>query len=67
MIMPWSNSRRGIKQIMVITGPEHMGAIVQLLGSERFCCQFTYRVQDKPAASRELGLCEALSPATTAA
>ena len=38
----------GITRILVVTGTEHMGAIVQLLGSGRdFGCEFTYRVQDE--------------------
>ncbi len=51
----------GIRDIMVITGPEHMGAIVQLLGSGKdFACRFTYRVQDEAGGiAQALGLCEA--------
>jgi glucose-1-phosphate thymidylyltransferase len=38
-----------IKEIMIITGIEHCGAIMSLLGSgEQFGCSFTYKVQDKP-------------------
>ena len=38
----------GIDQILVVTGVEHMGDVVGLLGSGRdFGCQFTYRVQDE--------------------
>ncbi|MCX7016318.1 MAG: sugar phosphate nucleotidyltransferase, partial [Candidatus Sumerlaeota bacterium] len=38
----------GIRHILVVTGVEHMGSIVGLLGSGReFDCQFTYRVQDE--------------------
>lgn len=49
----------GIKEIIVITGPEHMGAIVTLLGSGKdFGCQFTYRVQDEAGGiAQALGLC----------
>tara|TARA_Y100000310_G_scaffold274378_1_gene290359 strand:+ start:4994 stop:5812 length:819 start_codon:yes stop_codon:yes gene_type:complete len=37
-----------IKDILVITSTEHMGDIVNLLGSgEEFGCEFTYRVQKK--------------------
>lgn len=37
----------GIEDILVVTGPEHMGHIVNLLGSGRqWDVQFTYRVQD---------------------
>lgn len=36
----------GIEQIMIVTGAEHMGDVVSLLGSGRaFGCQFTYKVQ----------------------
>jgi len=39
----------GIRDIMVITGTEHMGHIVSLLGSgESFNCNLTYRVQERP-------------------
>ena len=38
----------GIQKICIVTGTEHMGAVVQLLGSGReFGCEFTYRVQDE--------------------
>ncbi|MCR4318422.1 MAG: sugar phosphate nucleotidyltransferase [Planctomycetes bacterium] len=38
----------GIVDILIVTGPEHMGDFVNLLGSGRnFDCQFTYRVQDE--------------------
>ena len=37
----------GIVDILIVTGVEHMGDIVRLLGSgSEFGCQFTYRVQD---------------------
>ena len=51
----------GITEIMVITGPEHMGAIVTLLGSGKdFGCHFTYRVQDEAGGiAQALGLCTA--------
>jgi glucose-1-phosphate thymidylyltransferase len=50
----------GIKNVMVITGPEHMGAIVNLLGSGReYGCKTTYRVQDEAGGiAQALGLCE---------
>jgi len=50
----------GIDQILVVTGVEHMGDVVGLLGSGRsFGCQFTYRVQDKAGGIAEaLGLAE---------
>ncbi len=38
----------GIREILVVTGVEHMGDVVNLLGSGReFDCEFTYRVQDE--------------------
>ena len=37
-----------IKDILIVTGKEHMGDVVQLLGSGAdFGCHFTYRVQDE--------------------
>jgi len=48
-----------VRDIMVITGPEHMGAIVTLLGSGKdYGCRFTYRVQDEAGGiAQALGLC----------
>jgi len=38
----------GVKDILIVTGVEHMGDIVNLLGSGKdFKCHFTYRVQDE--------------------
>lgn len=38
----------GVKQILIVTGIEHMGDVVGLLGSgKEFDCQFTYKVQDQ--------------------
>ena len=38
----------GIEEVLIVTGPEHMGHVVQLLGSGKdFNAQFTYRVQDE--------------------
>jgi glucose-1-phosphate thymidylyltransferase len=38
----------GIQEILVVTGVEHMGDVVGLLGSGRqFGCRFTYKVQDE--------------------
>lgn len=40
----------GIKDILVITGGEHLGAFLEFLGSgSNFGCRITYKVQDKPA------------------
>jgi glucose-1-phosphate thymidylyltransferase len=39
----------GITEIMLVTGPEHMGAFATLLGSGKaYGCQMTYRIQDEP-------------------
>ncbi len=47
----------GIKEILVVTGTEHMGDVVSLLGSGKdFGCNFTYKVQDEPK-----GIANALS------
>ena len=38
----------GIDEILIVTGVEHMGDVVSLLGSGRdFGCRFTYKVQDE--------------------
>lgn len=48
----------GIKDILIVTGTEHMGAMVSLLGSGKmFGADFTYRVQDEPGGiAQALGL-----------
>ncbi len=47
----------GIKEIMIVSGPEHSGHFSKLLGSgEEFNCKLTYKVQDKP-----LGIAHAIS------
>lgn len=50
----------GITNIIVITGKEHMGDIVNFLGSgDGFGVSFTYRVQEKAGGiAQALGLCE---------
>lgn len=50
----------GIEQVAVVTSPEHMGDVVNLLGSGRtFGLDITYRVQDKPGGiAQAMGLCE---------
>lgn len=50
----------GIKEILIVTGVEHMGDVVGLLGSGKdFGCQFTYRVQDEAGGiAQALGLAE---------
>lgn len=38
----------GIEEILIVTGVEHMGDVVSLLGSgTNFGCRFTYKVQDE--------------------
>jgi glucose-1-phosphate thymidylyltransferase len=38
----------GLSEILIVTGVEHMGDVVTLLGSGReFGCRFTYKVQDE--------------------
>jgi glucose-1-phosphate thymidylyltransferase len=38
----------GIQEILIVTGIEHMGDVVSLLGSgSNFGCRFTYKVQDQ--------------------
>ena len=48
----------GIRDICIVTGTEHMGDVVGLLGSGYdFDCEFTYRVQDRAGGIAEaLGL-----------
>lgn len=50
----------GIHDIMVITSTEHMGHVINSLGSgKRFHCEFTYRVQEQALGiAHGLGLCE---------
>ncbi len=50
-----------ITDILIVTGREHMGEVVNLLGSgSEFDVQFTYKVQDKAGGiAQALGLCEA--------
>ena len=47
----------GIEEILIVTGVEHMGDVVSLLGSgKEFGCRFTYKVQDEAG-----GIAEALA------
>jgi len=47
----------GIKEILIVTGVDHMGDVVNLLGSGKdFGCRFTYKVQDEAG-----GIAQALS------
>ncbi|KOR93079.1 sugar phosphate nucleotidyltransferase [Geobacillus stearothermophilus] len=49
-----------ITDILIVTGREHMGDVVNLLGSgSEFDVQFTYKVQDQAGGiAQALGLCE---------
>ena len=53
----------GIKEILVVTGVEHMGDVVNLLGSGKdFNCRFTYKVQDQAGGiAQALGMAEDFS------
>lgn len=50
----------GIREILIVTGKDHMGDVVNLLGSGyNFGMEFTYRVQDQPGGiAQALGLAE---------
>jgi glucose-1-phosphate thymidylyltransferase len=50
----------GVREILIVTGVEHMGDVVGLLGSGReFGCRFTYKVQDEAGGiAQALGLAE---------
>jgi glucose-1-phosphate thymidylyltransferase len=50
----------GIKEVMLVSGTEHMGDFVELLGSGRdHHCRLTYRVQDEAGGiAQALGLAE---------
>ncbi len=50
----------GIVEILIVTGTEHMGDMVNLLGSGKdFGCRFTYKVQDEAGGiAQALGLAE---------
>ena len=50
----------GIRDILIVTGTEHMGAVVGVLGSGRALgLEFTYRVQDEAGGiAQALGLAE---------
>lgn len=49
-----------IGEILIVTGTEHMGDVVNLLGSGKdFGCRFTYKVQDEAGGiAQALGLAE---------
>ncbi|MEX0845428.1 MAG: sugar phosphate nucleotidyltransferase [Balneolaceae bacterium] len=50
----------GIEEILIVTGTDHMGDVVNLLGSGNdFNCRFTYKVQDEAGGiAQALGLAE---------
>jgi len=50
----------GIEEILIVTGIEHMGDVVSLLGSgKQFGCRFTYKVQDEAGGiAQALGMAE---------
>lgn len=50
----------GIEDILIVTGLDHVGNVVNLLGSGKdFNCRFTYKVQDEPGGiAQALGLAE---------
>jgi glucose-1-phosphate thymidylyltransferase len=52
--------KAGVTEILIVTGTEHMGTVVNALGSgSDFGAEFTYRVQDKPGGiAQALGLAE---------
>ncbi|MBO6576219.1 MAG: NTP transferase domain-containing protein [Rhodothermales bacterium] len=52
--------RAGVTQIAVVTSPEHMGDVVNLLGSGReLGLDLTFRVQDEPGGiAQAMALCE---------
>jgi glucose-1-phosphate thymidylyltransferase len=53
----------GIDEILIVTGVEHMGDVVTLLGSgKEFGCRFTYKVQDEAGGiAQALGIAEHFS------
>ena len=50
----------GINEILIVTGVDHMGDVVTLLGSgKEFGCRFTYKVQDEAGGiAQALGIAE---------
>ena len=50
----------GVKNIMIVTGADHSGAMMALLGSgKKYGCTFTYKVQDEPdGIAGALSLCQ---------
>ena len=56
----WKLKEAGITEILIVTGTEHMGDVVGLMGSGKdFGCRFTYKVQDEAGGiAQALGLAE---------
>ena len=56
----WKLAEAGITEILIVTGTEHMGDVVALMGSGKdFGCRFTYKVQDEAGGiAQALGLAE---------
>ncbi len=56
----WKLVEAGITEILIVTGTEHMGDVVALMGSGKdFGCRFTYKVQDEAGGiAQALGLAE---------
>lgn len=55
--------RAGVTDIAIVTSPEHMGDVVNLLGSgRRLGVDLTYRVQDEPGGiAQAIGRCESFT------
>src|SRR3978361_33476 len=51
-----------VREILIVTGTDHMGAVGGLLGSGKdFGCEFTYRVQDEAGGiAQALGVARGL-------
>ena len=56
----WKLQEAGVEEILIVTGTEHMGDVVALMGSGKdFGCRFTYKVQDEAGGiAQALGLAE---------
>ncbi len=56
----WKLRQAGMDEILIVTGTEHMGDVVALLGSGKdYGCRFTYKVQDEAGGiAQALGLAE---------
>lgn len=56
----WKMKEAGIDEVLIVTGTDHMGDVVGLMGSGKdFGCRFTYKVQDEAGGiAQALGLAE---------